>query len=381
MTWSSVCWDRTRHGTTQHGCGMTPMWFNETTERNGMERNEGVTTTMKKMMTMKPTRSTMKQRLKQMVALFLIIAATMPQAALSFSQTMAPSSSLRSIINNKRTTGTGLFMSDANNNNNSDNKGYSREVMLRVEAESPFQKVRFFGYFTLAGGAFTSLFLSVGRIVAGLLGINTDLLTESEINAAVDLAGLLVVGFLWKRDKAAQDARLKRASKGAELAKLSIRASKKLADDLASEEDGTFTTNLASMRRGRGIEKRVVIATAGRDKINKVVEEAQSLDESLLMNDLVVVPVILPDGSAPEITTGTTLPISVALPTGPNWRAVVTEEVAEAKTQGVDVESEGIAIILKKNGRVGQRTKGIFLGNLIGDVVQRQQAGLDVKNI
>ena len=78
---------------------------------------------------------------------------------------------------------------------------YSREVRLREEAESPFRKVRYFFYLNAAGGAFTSLAISLARIAAALSGVNTDLMDESLRNAAIDIAGLTVVGYLYKRDQ------------------------------------------------------------------------------------------------------------------------------------------------------------------------------------
>jgi hypothetical protein len=60
---------------------------------------------------------------------------------------------------------------------------------------------------------------------------------------------------------------------------------------------------------------------------------------------------------------------------------MMDEEAAEAISQGVDIEEEGFCVILKKNGRVGQRTRGIFLDNLVGNVVARKEAGMDVKNV
>jgi hypothetical protein len=80
----------------------------------------------------------------------------------------------------------------------------------------------------------------------------------------------------------------------------------------------------------------------------------------------------------------TALPTNLALPVtvGTNfWRAMMDEEAAEAISQGVDIEEEGFCVILKKNGRVGQRTRGIFLDNLVGNVVARKEAGMDVKNV
>jgi len=279
-------------------------------------------------------------------------------------------------------SGTRLFMA---NNDNGEGK-FSREIYLREEAESPFRKVRFFFYFSLGGGAMTSLVLSLARVAAGLSGINEDLLPESLTNVAVDVAGLAVLAVLYQRDLAAQESRLKRASKGAELAKLMIRGSKSIITgedvlDSANSRAETFTTSLASLRRGRGIEKRVVIAVAGQDKLAEVIQEASRLEDSLVSSDLLIVPVVLPNAVAPELGEDEVVPECVALPVGVNWRGIVVDEAEEASRQGVDVSGEGICIILKKNGRVGQRTKGIFLPNMVGEVMERSALGLDVKNI
>ena len=259
---------------------------------------------------------------------------------------------------------------------------YSREVRLREEAESPFRKIRYFFYLNALGGAFTSLMISLARIAAATSGVNTDLMEESLINAAVDITGIVVVGFLYKRDIDAEQSRLKRATKGAGLAKLTVRASKSLVGDV-SGDGGTFTTSLASLRRGRGIEKRVVIAAGGKDKIDEVIRDAKVLDSDLDLNDLVVVPVVMPQGVAPLLEEGSDFPTSVATPVavGSDWQSMVEEEAEEAVRQGVDIEKEGFCVILKKNGRVGQRTRGIFLDNLVGNVVARRDAGMDVSNI
>jgi len=256
---------------------------------------------------------------------------------------------------------------------------FSRKVRLRAEAESPFVKVRYFFYLTGAGGAFTSLAISLARIAAAASGVNADLMDESLRNAAIDVAGLIVLAGLWRRDQTAETSRQRRAAKGAEIAKLSVRASKRLLGDV---EDGTFTTSLASLRRGRGMDKRVIIAAAGDEKICQVLQDAQALQNEMEFNDLVLVPIVLPRGKAPD-TSLESIPSCVALPVGvgSSWRDFVEEEVAEAARQGVNVEEDGICVVLKKNGRVGQRTKGIFLQNLVGNVVARRDAGMDVSNI
>lgn len=262
---------------------------------------------------------------------------------------------------------------------------YSREVLLREEAESPFRKVRLFFYAALGAGALVSLVLSLARTAAGLAGINAELLQESLINAAIDSAGLAVLSFLWRQDLKAQDSRLKRASKGAELARLMVRGSKSMIEGYASDaerqDDGTFQTSLASLRRGRGIEKRVVIAAGGKEKIAEVLKQATELRDSLTFNDLLVVPVLLPQAVAPPDINPNELPECVALPVGPSWKVVVDDEAQQAESQGIDVTKEGVCVILKKNGRVGQRTRGIYLGNMVGEVTARREAGMDVKNI
>lgn len=257
------------------------------------------------------------------------------------------------------------------------NEEYSRELRLREEAESPFRKVRFFVYFSLGGGALTSLAVSLARVAAGLNGINKDLLSESLVNAGVDLAGLVVLAFLFKRDLEAQESRLKRASKGAELAKLLVRTAG-TSDASADKVGSPQTISLASYRRGRGIEKRVVIAAGSKEKIDQVLKDAMELELALTFNDLLIVPVILPQATAPKADA---LPECVALPVGNSWKLVMDIETEEAKKQGVDVEKDGYCVILKKNGRVGQRTKGIFLDNMVGEVTERRKMGMDVTNI
>jgi hypothetical protein len=265
-----------------------------------------------------------------------------------------------------------LFQSQQDKNQ----ENYSRDLLLREEVESPFRKARFFLYAGLGAGAFISLLLSLARIAAAASGINTDLLQESAANAAIDAGGLALLFVLWQNDVKAQQSRLQRASKGAEIAKLQVRASKVLLDE---GETGTFTTTLASMRRGRGLEKRVVIVAGTKENIDQVLQLAGQLQDDLALNDLLLVPVVLPQAVPPA--TADSLPSCVALPVGAQWKTFMDDEVQEAEDQEVDWEREGFCIILKKNGRVGQRTRGIFLENMVGEVTKRREAGMDVTNI
>ena len=261
-----------------------------------------------------------------------------------------------------------------------DDQEFSTEVRLRVEADSPFLKIRQAGYAVLIAGASISLVVSITRILAALAGINTDLMQESLTNSAIDLGGIAILGYLLKRDLDATQSKLKRAARGAELAALTVRGGRGL---LPEGVPSTPTVSLGALRRGRGIEKRVVIVVAGEERIGRVIEEATRLEESLYLNDLLVVPVVVPGFSAPSDIDLDAIDSSksIALPVGGNWRGVIDDESAEAREQGVDVEQEGVCIVLKKNGRVGTRTRGIALGRMVGEVTERREAGMDVANI
>ena len=274
---------------------------------------------------------------------------------------------------------------------------YSRDIILREEAESPFRKIRFFAYASLGAAAATSFLISSTRVIAGLNGINTDLLEESLYNCGVDLVGMIVLSFAWQQDVIAQNSRFKRAAKGAELAKLNVKVSKSILNDsdineteLTERSASRFTTSLASLRRGRGMEKRVVIAVGNTDRIQSTIREAMEINDALRESDLLIVPVVIepPNGTIQPLPTAldvNTLPDCIALPaTGAasgSWKIVITDEMEEAMKQDINVYEDGFCVILKKNGRVGQRTRGIFLSNMVGDVTQRREAGMDVMNI
>ena len=132
------------------------------------------------------------------------------------------------------------------------------------------------------------------------------------------------------------------------------------------------------------MDKRVVICAAGPSKIADTLDQAQQLASSLTESDLLIVPIVMPDGVAPseaEAAAVENLPDCVALPVGRGWKEMVNDEAAEAVKQGIDLTSEGICVILKKNGRVGQRTRGIFLDKMVGEVTERRDMGMDIKNI
>jgi len=254
---------------------------------------------------------------------------------------------------------------------------FSRELRLREEAESPFRKIRFLGYSALIAGAFISLAVSVARVGNGLTGGNKDYFDQSITNIGVDLVGIIFLSFFFRRDLAVQNSHLKRAAKVAEFAKLMVRGN---FNEEIGKRNSVFP--LSFFRMGRGFDKRIIIIAAGKEKIAEVLKQAQSLSDSLISCDLLIVPLVMPLGIAPLGVDQKLLSEKcIALPAGGSWGSIIGDEAKEAIEQGVDVDNDGICIVLKKNGKVGQRTKGIFLAKMCGEVVKREEAGMDVKNI
>jgi hypothetical protein len=222
------------------------------------------------------------------------------------------------------------------------------------------------------------LLISLARIAAGLNGINTDVLQESINNAAIDVGGLALLTFLLKSDFDAKESRLRRAAKGAEIANLQVKG-------CFGPDQQVETVSLSAFRSGRGIDKRIIICAASEETIRRLmndIESSSSLRNELILSDLVVVPWVLSDSPSLNKTIVQSMQHEcIGIPVGLSWNEFLKEEIEEAERQGVDVNGRGFSIVLKKNGRVGQRTKGINLERMVGDVHARKSSGMDVRNI
>jgi hypothetical protein len=99
------------------------------------------------------------------------------------------------------------------------------KVRLRAEAESPFSKVRnLFCWFTVASASVAG-FISFSRIIAINAGIrNTQPLSETVPNLAIDVACVAVALWFLKVDDDAEKSRIKRITRGASMASLPVRA-------------------------------------------------------------------------------------------------------------------------------------------------------------
>lgn len=62
--------------------------------------------------------------------------------------------------------------------------------------------------------------------------------------------------------------------------------------------------------------------------------------------------------------------------------AVDDVQVETAVSQGINPIEDGFSLILKKNGRIGARSKGCPpWGTIVEDVERRKEAGMDISNI
>lgn len=239
------------------------------------------------------------------------------------------------------------------------------------EAESPWRKFRYFIYLSLGAAAGLSAFVELPRLAAGLSGINSDLLPNTVNNLAVSAGLFLVLGLLFQRDREAQLKKLEAIRVGGSISALRIMF------------PGTGERlRLSDLRSGRGRATRVVILAGPAPVLRDCLTTAQPIGSRLANNELLLVPVGLPDAETPPLDPALMTGPHVALPAGGDWRRFIDAECARAREQGLDPLRDGMAVIVKKNGRVGQRIAGMPpLGRIAADVEDRVARGMDVENV
>ena len=234
-------------------------------------------------------------------------------------------------------------------------------------------------------------------------------------------------GYLWRRETQVRDARLKRIAFGSKIAALRVFQLVASGDTVRPEQAVT----LASLRRGRGQARRVVVLCAPEDQLEASLEAACGVAKELVSADFLVVPLLIsrgegsklklrapPLGQLQALATGSTWlasgeaaaamqrvpsttetqpalpwddakpdtsgawPIALPQSDGAEWSEALAPELEQATKQDADIIGRGLTIVLKKNGRVGTRRLGLpdWTG-LVADVESRKRAGLDVVNI
>jgi hypothetical protein len=251
---------------------------------------------------------------------------------------------------------------------------------LREEVESPFRTVRLFFFGSSTGSAFVALYFSLLSLLKSYVGGYSDAppLSEALQNVGINVAALVVCGFLTYRDWQAGEVNLKRIAKGGQLAKLVV-----------TNPETNAPTPLADYRR----KQRILICAGGKDYVNSVcrslnadqLSDENTIPQSLYSSEVVVVPVLLQgDGTQVGDTTTCwkeTSPTEmdrnfdlsrsnqvVAFPRGnAQWADYLESEVETAKSQGFDVLNKGFIIVVKKNGKILRRATGLPpWGDLVG---------------
>jgi len=163
---------------------------------------------------------------------------------------------------------------------------YTRKQILKEETEAPFRKIRLFFYFGLGASAALGTFITGISLAAVLSGARQGDLDELYKNLAINVLGLPVLGYLYRRDIASQNSLLERISKGGKLSGLKI----KLAS--MSEEAGAppLIVKVSDLRRDRGIERRVVIVAAPKALLKESLASSIKESKSLVANELLIVP-------------------------------------------------------------------------------------------
>lgn len=273
----------------------------------------------------------------------------------------------------------------------------TQRQILKEETEAPFRKIRIFLYISLLAAAGLGTLVSLTKVIALTAGAQVAAAgDETYLNLGINLAGIPVLSYFWKRDLDSQKSRLERIQKGGSLAGLKLKY-------VNSVDDTTTVVKLSALRRDRGIDKRVIIVAAPKELLKSSLASSIGIGSDITQNDLVIVPLSIdtvspygdnsiPDGgyslSSIEVKellglTDTTSCEHIWSPVAlPNWNKVIKSEMATALKQQPEALMKGITVVIKKNGRVGSRRFGVPLWEtLVEDVQIRREMGMDVKNI
>ena len=312
------------------------------------------------------------------------------------------------------------------------NSDFTEVQRLRAEAESPFSQVRLFAFPVLFAAASIATYFGGTSLLASSLGVREASETGVQ-DLLIDLASMGATGYLWRRETQIRDSRLKRIAFGSKIA--ALRVFQLVADGADSVRPDQAVT-LASLRRGRGQARRVVLVCAAEDGIAASLDAACAVAKELAEADFLIVPLVIASGSKaaePRLkrptlemlqslargsswlaevsaslgeggaaarvpsTTETqpalpwdeakpdalgTWPVALPQSEGDAWTSALAPELEQAAKQDATILDRGLTIVLKKNGRVGNRRLGTpDWRALISDVEGRRAAGLDVVNI
>lgn len=281
--------------------------------------------------------------------------------------------------------------------------GYTVKQRLREEVESPFRKVRLAFFATSTASALLALYFSFLATVKANIGGYSDAvpIEEALTNVGINVVAVVVCGYVTYTDYKKGEANLARIKQGGALAKLAV-----------GFPEGSATTNakerglktLSDFRRGY----RVMICAGGKERIEEIcrslcsdqLKDENTLPEKIQEVDVFVIPVLLTTDKDGNTAVGDTRRVwmdTVAMEGDRNfdatransvvgfpqgnaaWADYLQSDVKTASGQGFDVIEKGIALTVKKNGRILSRVTGMpKWGDLVGtmDVLDGSKFGM-----
>lgn len=219
---------------------------------------------------------------------------------------------------------------------------FSNETKLRSEVQAPFRVVRQFFFGALAGSAAIGTGISFIQLVTGALGAPAaPPVAKSSQNFGIDLAALLLMGFLYKREEEGRQKQMSRISREERLGNLRV--------ELVSGK-------VTSLSKLRGFA-RVVIAAGPAADVRASIEAAEPFKAALLERGVVFVPYATDGGELPPVPT----PIQDmdkrwrAEPLYANeWKAWLDDQLGQAKLS----KGTNVYVSLRIDGRVRASGKG-----------------------
>ncbi|GAB4829870.1 Protein LOW PSII ACCUMULATION 1, chloroplastic [Ancistrocladus abbreviatus] len=253
--------------------------------------------------------------------------------------------------------------------------GYSfrRDLKLISEVQAPFRGVRRFFYIALSAAAGISTFFTVPRLFRAIKGgDDAPDLWETAGNAAINIAGIVVLVALFFWDNKKEEEQLSQISRDETLSRLPLRLSTNRVVELVQLRDTA----------------RPVILAGKKETVSLAMQKAERFRTELVRRGVLLVPVIWGEGREPQVEKkgfGVSEKVVAALPSvgddfekraqsitarsrlkaeirfkaevvsPAEWeRWIMDQQKAEGVTLG-----EGVYIILRLDGRVRRSGKGM----------------------
>jgi len=234
----------------------------------------------------------------------------------------------------------------------------SKKVREREAKEFPLREIKKLGLILLAVGSVIGLITSKKLLerIDKVEKAQDVLLLISEV--VVEIAVGLTSGLLLVNEFEAQARELMRLSQNAKLSVLKVRT---------QDTNLKRIRQLSDFRRGRGVEKRVIIFVGDRELVEKCMSLSTSFSQQLVNNNLLVVPIVTQSDSKTITCAGEETSLTelvgqehIGLPLSlDQWQEMIQYELKDAASNKNYSTKQGYTMIINTDGRVGQRINGM----------------------